>query len=91
MNPFHNSGVKRGLLFENTVLALERLISIIVVLALVINLRASFRISSILPIGVLFTFIAMRQFGVVANIVAFQGLLFLLGLWSMFGLCSLKI
>jgi Cu(I)/Ag(I) efflux system membrane protein CusA/SilA len=60
-------------------LTLEILISIIVVLALVINLRASFLISSILPIGVLITFIAMRQFGVDANIVALSGIAIAIG------------
>jgi len=38
------------------------------------NLRASFLISSLLPIGVLMTFIIMRQFGVDANIVALSGI-----------------
>jgi len=60
-------------------LTLEILISIIVVLALVINLRASFLISSILPIGVLITFVAMRQFGVDANIVALSGIAIAIG------------
>ncbi len=60
-------------------LTLEILISIIVVLVLVINLRASFLISSLLPIGVLITFIAMRQFGVDANIVALSGIAIAIG------------
>jgi len=60
-------------------LSLEILISILVVLILVFNLRASFLISSLLPIGVLMTFIAMRQFGVDANIVALSGIAIAIG------------
>lgn len=60
-------------------LTLEILISIIVVIVLVLNLRASFLISSLLPIGVLMTFIAMRQFGVDANIVALSGIAIAIG------------
>jgi len=60
-------------------LSLEILISIIVVLILVINLRASFLISSILPVGVLMTFIVMRQLGVDANIVALSGIAIAIG------------
>ncbi len=57
----------------------EILISIIVVIVLVLNLRASILISSLLPIGVLMTFIAMRQFGVDANIVALSGIAIAIG------------
>ena len=60
-------------------LTLEILISIIVVIVLVFNLRASLLISSILPIGVLVTFIVMRQFGVDANIVALSGIAIAIG------------
>jgi len=60
-------------------LTLEILISIIVVIILVLNLRASIIISSILPIGVLMTFIAMRRFGVDANIVALSGIAIAIG------------
>jgi len=57
----------------------EILISIIVVIILVLNLRASILISSLLPIGVLITFITMRQFGVDANIVALSGIAIAIG------------
>ncbi len=57
----------------------EILISIIVVIILVLNLRASILISSLLPIGVLMTFITMRQFGVDANIVALSGIAIAIG------------
>ncbi|MFH1320481.1 MAG: efflux RND transporter permease subunit [Bacteroidota bacterium] len=60
-------------------LTLEILISILVVIVLVMNLRASVLISSILPIGVLMTFIIMRQFGVDANIVALSGIAIAIG------------
>ncbi|NOR86920.1 MAG: cation transporter [Bacteroidales bacterium] len=60
-------------------LSLEILISILVVLILIFNLRASFLISSLLPIGVLMTFIAMRKFGVDANIVALSGIAIAIG------------
>ena len=60
-------------------ITLELLISILVVIVLVLNLRASFLISSLLPIGVLITFIAMRQFGVDANIVALSGIAIAIG------------
>lgn len=60
-------------------LSLEVLISIIVVIVLVMNLRASFLISSLLPIGVLMTFIIMKRFGVDANIVALSGIAIAIG------------
>ncbi len=60
-------------------LTLEVIISIIVVLILVLNLRASLLISSLLPIGVLMTFIFMRRFGVDANIVALSGIAIAIG------------
>ncbi len=60
-------------------LSLEILISILVVIVLVMNLRASLLISSLLPIGVLMTFILMRRFGVDANIVALSGIAIAIG------------
>ena len=60
-------------------LSLEILISIIVVIVLVLNLRASVLISSLLPIGVLMTFIVMRYAGVDANIVALSGIAIAIG------------
>ena len=60
-------------------ISLELLISILVVIVLVLNLRASFLISSLLPIGVLITFVTMRQFGVDANIVALSGIAIAIG------------
>ncbi len=60
-------------------LTLEILISILVVIVLVMNLRASVLISSILPLGVLMTFIVMRNFEVDANIVALSGIAIAIG------------
>ncbi len=60
-------------------LSLEILISILVVIVLALNLRASVLISSLLPIGVLMTFIAMRYTGVDANIVALSGIAIAIG------------
>jgi len=60
-------------------ISLELLISILVVIVLILNLRASFLISTLLPIGVLITFITMRQFGVDANIVALSGIAIAIG------------
>ncbi|WP_047418623.1 efflux RND transporter permease subunit [Cellulophaga sp. Hel_I_12] len=57
----------------------EILISIIVVLILVLNLRASIIISSLLPVGVLMTFIVMRYAGVDANVVALSGIAIAIG------------
>lgn len=60
-------------------LSLEILITILVVIVMVLNLRASILISSLLPISVLMVFIAMRYFGVDANIVALSGIAIAIG------------
>ncbi len=60
-------------------LSLEVLITILVVIVSVFNLRASLLISSLLPISVLMVFIAMRYFGVDANIVALSGIAIAIG------------
>jgi Cu(I)/Ag(I) efflux system membrane protein CusA/SilA len=57
----------------------EVIISIIVVIILMLSLQASFLISSLLPLGVLMTFIVMRQFGVDANVVALSGIAIAIG------------
>jgi Cu(I)/Ag(I) efflux system membrane protein CusA/SilA len=79
--PFYDrSGlIKETLGTLEDALSLEILISILVVLILVFNLRASFLISSLLPIGVLMTFIVMRYTGVDANIVALSGIAIAIG------------
>jgi Cu(I)/Ag(I) efflux system membrane protein CusA/SilA len=57
----------------------EVLISIIVIIILLFNLRASVIISSLLPIAVLMTFIVMHLTGVEANIVALSGIAIAIG------------
>ena len=57
----------------------EILISILVVIVLVLNLRASVLISTLLPVGVLMTFILMKYFNVDANIVALSGIAIAIG------------
>lgn len=60
-------------------LTLEILITIIVIIMMVMNLRASILISGLLPVAVLMCFIAMRYFGVDANIVALSGIAIAIG------------
>ncbi len=79
--PFYD---RSGLIHETlgtleSALSLEILISILVVIVLVLNLRASILISSLLPIGVLMTFILMKFFNVDANIVALSGIAIAIG------------
>lgn len=57
----------------------EIIISIIVIIFLVMNLRASILISVLLPVGVLMTFIVMKWVGVEANIVALSGIAIAIG------------
>lgn len=57
----------------------EVLICIIVVLILVLNLRASVVIATMLPLAVLCTFIVMKLCGVEANIVALSGIAIAIG------------
>jgi len=79
--PFYD---RTGLIKETigtleSALSHEILISIIVIIVLVINLRASIIISGLLPIAVLMTFILMHFFGVDANIVALSGIAIAIG------------
>ncbi len=55
------------------------LITIIVVVIMVLHLRSSVLISSMLPLAVLVTFIAMKMFGVDANVVALAGIAIAIG------------
>jgi len=79
--PFYD---RSGLIHETlgtleSSLSHEILISILVVIVLVLNLRASILISILLPVGVLMTFIIMKIFGVDANIVALSGIAIAIG------------
>ena len=60
-------------------LTLEILVTIIVVILMLFNLKSSLLISSTLPIAVLMCFIAMKYFGVDANIVALSGIVIAIG------------
>ncbi len=60
-------------------LLLEILITILVVILMVYQLRASVVISGLLPVSVLMVFIAMRYAGVDANIVALSGIAIAIG------------
>ena len=79
--PFYD---RSGLIHEtlgtlNTALVEEILVTIIVVLVMVFHLRSSILISGLLPLAVLMCFIAMRTFGVDANIVALSGIAIAIG------------
>ena len=79
--PFYD---RTGLIHETigtleTALSHEILISMIVVIVLVLNLRASVLIASLLPVAVLMTFIIMRYAGVDANVVALSGIAIAIG------------
>ncbi len=63
----------------NEALTLEILITILVIVIMVFNLRASILISGLLPVAVLMVFIAMRIFNVDANIVALSGIAIAIG------------
>ncbi|UOB16487.1 efflux RND transporter permease subunit [Abyssalbus ytuae] len=63
----------------NEALSLEILITILVIIVMVFNLRASVLISGLLPVAVLMVFIAMKLFGVDANIVALSGIAIAIG------------
>ncbi|WP_116125303.1 efflux RND transporter permease subunit [Lewinella sp. IMCC34183] len=60
-------------------LTLEIVITAIVVILLLFNLRSSLLVAGLLPVGVLMCFIAMRYFGVDANIVALSGIAIAIG------------
>jgi Cu(I)/Ag(I) efflux system membrane protein CusA/SilA len=60
-------------------ISLEILISVLVVLVMALHLRASILISSLLPLSVLVVFIAMRHFGVDANMLALSGIAIAIG------------
>jgi copper/silver efflux system protein len=68
----------------------EILISIIVIIVLVLNLRASLIVAGLLPIGVLMTFIMMRAFGVDANIVALSGIAIAIGVMVDIGIVDVE-
>jgi len=79
--PFYD---RTGLIYETlgtlfNALSEEILITIIVVILMVMHLRSSLLISGLLPIAVLMCFIAMKLFGVDANVVALSGIAIAIG------------
>ena len=79
--PFYD---RSGLIYEtlgtlSLALILEVLITILIVVVMVYNLRASMLISGLLPVAILLVFIAMKLFGVDANIVALSGIAIAIG------------
>jgi copper/silver efflux system protein len=90
--PFYD---RTGLIKETvgtleSALSHEILISIIVIIILVLNLRASLIVSLLLPVGVLMTFILMRYFGVDANIVALSGIAIAIGVMVDIGIVDVE-
>jgi copper/silver efflux system protein len=63
----------------NEAISLQILITIIVIIIMVFNLRASLMISALLPLAVLMCFIMMKYFNVDANIVALSGIAIAIG------------
>jgi len=79
--PFYD---RTGLIYEtlgtlNTALVEEILVTILVVLLMVMHLRSSILIAGLLPVAVLMCFIAMKSFGVDANVVALSGIAIAIG------------
>jgi Cu(I)/Ag(I) efflux system membrane protein CusA/SilA len=79
--PFYD---RSGLIDETlgtleTAVRQQILVTIIVVILMVLHLRSSLLISSVLPLAVLFTFIGMKLFKVDANIVALSGIAIAIG------------
>ena len=90
--PFYD---RTGLIKETigtleSALSHEILISIIVIIVLVMNMRASIIVAGLLPIGVLMTFILMRFFGVDANIVALSGIAIAIGVMVDIGIVDIE-
>lgn len=79
--PFYD---RTGLINEtlgtlNTALYEEILVTILVIIVSVWHLRSSILISGLLPLAVLMCFVAMKVFGVEANIVALSGIAIAIG------------
>ena len=79
--PFYDRSelIKETLGTLKEALNLEILITILVIVIMVFNLKASILISSLLPVAVLMVFIAMKLFNVDANIVALSGIAIAIG------------
>ncbi len=90
--PFYD---RTGLIKETigtleSVLSHEILISIIVIIVLLMNLRASVIVSFFLPVSVLMAFSAMKLFGIDANIVALSGIAIAIGVMVDLGIVDVE-
>jgi len=75
---------RTGLIYEtlgtlNHALTEEILVTVIVIIVLLRQIRSSILVSGLLPLAVLMCFIAMKVFGVDANIVALSGIAIAIG------------
>jgi Cu(I)/Ag(I) efflux system membrane protein CusA/SilA len=75
---------RTGLIHETlgtleSALSQEILVTVLVVVVMLMHLRSSLLISALLPLAVLMCFIAMKWFGVDANIVALSGIAIAIG------------
>ncbi|ALM20305.1 cation transporter [Nonlabens sp. MIC269] len=71
--------IKETLGTLNEAITLQILITILVIVVMVFNLRASALITGLLPVAVLIVFITMKLFNVDANIVALSGIAIAIG------------
>jgi Cu(I)/Ag(I) efflux system membrane protein CusA/SilA len=79
--PFYD---RTGLIYEtlgtlDSALTEEVLVTIMVVIVMLLHLRSSVLVSALLPLAILMCFIAMKTFGVSANIVALSGIAIAIG------------
>jgi len=79
--PFYD---RSGLIYEtldtlNHALIQQVMVTVIVVLVMVLHLRTSILISVMLPAAILLTFVAMKLFGIDANVVALAGIAIAIG------------
>jgi len=79
--PFYDRSELIGETLEtlNEALTLEILITILVIIVMVFNMKASMLISGLLPVAVLMVFVTMKMFNVDANIVALSGIAIAIG------------
>lgn len=79
--PFYDRShlIKETLGTLEEALSLEIMITILVIILMMLNLRVSLLISSVLPISVLMVFIGMKLFNIEANIVALSGIAIAIG------------
>ncbi|EIJ37272.1 LOW QUALITY PROTEIN: putative silver efflux pump [Galbibacter orientalis DSM 19592] len=79
--PFYDRStlIKETLNTLDEALTLEILVTVLVIVMMVFNLRASILISGLLPVAVLMVFVAMKLFHVDANIVALSGIAIAIG------------